>query len=523
MKKLYPLLIVMLFAAIISACKKSPNIITPNSPGTVLDKIKDSIYLYAKEDYLWNSSLPTYANFQPRTFSNANDLTALAGEMNALSQYAVNPATNLPYEYYANDPGDAKYSFIDDGTETAALNGSKGDYGFDLQYNTVSDLRIEYVYPTSPAGVAGIKRGYQIISINNNTNISYDAQGYGTGTGVNLAFVSNAIFNSSTVVLTLQRPDGTTFSTTLNIANYTVNPVLKDTILNQGNGHIVGYLVFNSFTTDAVADPVLDDAFSNFASNGVTDLVVDLRYNGGGYVSTAQHLDNLIVPPSKSTTLMYNTYFNSNLVNGKDPLLGNQWRTSSNGDFNYGQLDYSVAGNAVTYSKIGTLNVGRVFFIITGSTASASELTINNLRPEMDVQFVGETSYGKPVGFFDIAINKYIMYTPEFYVENSASQGDYYSGFTPGTAAYPGVKDVDDLTKDFGDPTEGLLADVLNYVNTGTYAINKPAVQNLRSAARTFALATGNRINALHTKKPKFTGMIMKHNLLGNKLKLKKN
>jgi C-terminal processing protease CtpA/Prc len=522
MKKLYPLIIISLFTIIISACRKSPNIITPNSPGTTLDKIKDSIYLYAKEDYLWNGSLPTYANFQPRTYTNASDLTALAGEMNALSQYAINPATSLPYEYYANDPGDAKYSFIDDGTETAALNGTKGDYGFDLQYNTVSDLRIEYVYPSSPAGLAGIKRGYRIISINNNTNISYDAQGYGTGTGVNLAYVSNAIFNSSTVTMTLERQDSTTFSATLNIANYTVNPVLKDTILNQGNGHVVGYLVFNSFTSDAVADPVLDAAFSDFASNGVTDLVVDLRYNGGGYVSTAEHLDNLIVPSSKSNTLMYNTYFNSNLVSGKDPLLSHQWRTGSNGDYNYGQLDYSVAGNAVNFSKIGTLNVGRVFFIITGNTASASELTINNLRPVMDVEFVGETSYGKPVGFFDIDINKYIMYTPEFYVENAAGQGGYYAGFTPGATGYPGIKDYDDLTRDFGDPTEGLLADVLSYVNTGTYAVNKPAVQSLKSAARTFALATGNRIN-MHIQKPKFTGMIIKHNSLINKLRIKKN
>ena len=108
----------------------------------------------------------------------------------------------------------------------------------------------------------------------------------------------------------------------------------------------------------------------------------------------------------------------------------------------------------------------------------------------MDVQFVGETSYGKPVGFFDIDINKYQMFTPEFSVQNSANQGGYYSGFTPGSAGYPGVNDYDDLTKNFGDPTEGLLAHILNYVNTGTYAVTQHTVQSLNPGAKTFSLQT---------------------------------
>ena len=74
-----------------------------------------------------------------------------------------------------DDPGTAKYSFIDDGTESAALNGTKGDFGFDVQYNAVNDLRIEYVYPGSPAGLAGIVRSDEITSINGSTSISYDA------------------------------------------------------------------------------------------------------------------------------------------------------------------------------------------------------------------------------------------------------------------------------------------------------------------------------------------------------------
>ena len=99
--------------------------------------------------------------------------------------------------------------------------------------------------------------------------------------------------------MNLQRPDGTAFSVNLTTANYTVNPVLKYTTFDEGGGHIIGYIVFNSFTSDANADPVLNTAFNYFTSQGVTDLAIDLRYNGGGYVSTAQYIDNLIVPSAK--------------------------------------------------------------------------------------------------------------------------------------------------------------------------------------------------------------------------------
>jgi C-terminal processing protease CtpA/Prc len=510
MKKIFYLTLV-LFAGLFASCSKKPHNNNNNNGlenGTTLQKIQDSIYLYADEDYLWFNQLPTYSAFGPRSFTNPSDITALSKELDALSQYAINPNTNAPYEYSANNPGTAKYSFIDDGSVSAALNGTKGDFGFDLQYNQVNDLRIEYVYPGSPAGLAGIKRSDEITSINGSTNISYDAPGYGSGTSTNLNFVSNAVYNSSTITMALTRTDGSTYNVSLNTGNYSVNPVLKDTILTETSGNKLGYIVFNSFVSDAVADPIINPIFANFAAQGISDLVVDLRYNGGGYVSTAEHIDNLIVPPGKSGTLMYNTYYNSNLVAGKDPLLHNQWRSGSP-DYNYSQLDFSVAGNAVNFAKSGSLNINRVFFIITGQTASASELTINNLRPEMDVQFVGEQSYGKPVGFFDIDINKYIMFTPEFSVQNSANQGGYYAGFTPGTGGYPGVNDYDDLTKNWGDPSEGLLSDILKYVNTGTYAVNTKVTQSLNANSRAFAFNPSiPKIAVLNPHK--FMGMVGK-------------
>ncbi|MES2111538.1 MAG: S41 family peptidase [Bacteroidota bacterium] len=522
MRKIFYLLII-LSAGFISSCKKDKKTTGggttdpthPSKNGTTIQLAQDSIWLYAKENYLWNDQLPTYADFKPRSFTNAAPLTALSNEMDALSQYAINPATSKPYEYYKYDPGRAKYSFIDDGTETGALNGVKGDFGFDYNYNAVDDIRFIYVYPGSPAALAGIRRGYQITSVNQRTSISYDGVSgghtYGDGSGSNLNFVYNAVFNSGNITLIIKRPDGTTFTASLSTNTYTVNPVLKDTVYDVGGGRKIGYFVFNSFTSDANADPKIDAVMNKFATANVTDVVVDLRYNGGGYVSTAEYIDNYLVPTAKNGSLMYTTTFNSILSSNKETLLGNQKRRDDSGNlYSLKDIDYSQNSqfNKPNFVKKGSLNLGHIFFIVTGSTASASELTINNLRPVVDVQLIGEQSYGKPVGFFDIEINKYTMFTPEFETKNSAGQGGYYDGMTPGTGGYNGINDFDDFTVEFGDPSEALLAHAINFVKTGTFGAPKKVIQSLSADnSKTFSLAASHD-KSIELNKHKFQGML---------------
>ena len=532
MKKIFYLVLVV-SAVVVSSCKKNskgggttPDPTKPSKTGTTLQLAQDSIWLYAKEAYLWNDQLPDYATFKPRSFTNAAPKTALDDEMDALSQYAINPTTNKPYEYYKYAPGRAKYSFIDDGTETGALNGTKGDFGFDYNYQAVDDIRIVYVYAGSPAGLAGLRRGYRIVSVNNSTNIDYDGVSdgytYGDGSGTNINFLFNSVFNSGNIKMTIKKPNGSTFDVNFAAANYNVNPVLKDTVYDLGGGKKLGYFVFNSFTSDDNADPKLDAVFTKFANAGVTEVAVDLRYNGGGYVSTAEYIDNYLVPTSKNNTLMYNTYFNSILSSNSETLLKNQVRKDVYGSlYNLSQIDYSLNSpyNTPKFTKKGNLNLSRVFFIITGGTASASELTINNLRPALDVELVGETSYGKPVGFFDIGINKYTMFTPEFSTKNSANQGDYFDGFTPDTPGLPGKNTFDDYTKDFGDPTEKLLAEIIKKITTNVYSVPTQVIQSVDPAKRTFSLAE-SRDKAMVLNKNKFTGMLF--NFKKVKLKTKK-
>ena len=512
MKKIF-YLIIILAAGTISSCKKDKKT-TPGNTGTgtttAIDLIRDSIYLYSNEDYLWNTQLPSYASFNPRSFNSGGDFVSLQNEMNALSQYAINPATGKPYEYSKFNPGVAKYSFIDDGTETGALNGNKSDYGFDYGYQLVAvntvKIYILYVYPGSSAASQGLTKGCEITAVNGNSNISYDGSGYGTGSGTHNNTVYNAIFNSTTLTMTVNKLNGTSATVTLANTAYTVNPVLKDTVLDGGTGHKIGYLAFNTFTSDANADPKLDTAFMKFSSNGVTDLIVDLRYNGGGFVSTAEHLDNLIVPPGNAG-LMYSTYYNSNLTGGHDPLLKKQVYNDGQGQYTLADvIAQLVSTNTVNFSKAGNLNAKRVFFMVGPNTASASELTINNLRPLMDVQLVGDTTYGKPVGFFGLNIGKYIMYNPQFSTQNSAGQGGYFAGMTPGVGGYNGYQTYDDYAYDFGDPNDPMLASIINYVKKGTYTVQNKVIQSL-SAQQTYGLRHSAALMKKRSSR-NFSGMV---------------
>src|SRR5215217_9213955 len=290
MKKVLHFALMFFISASVLSCKKDKG----NNDGSALDLMRDSVFLYAKEAYYWNDGLPNYANFNARSFTGSNELDALSKEVDALSQYKINPATGKPYEYDKTSPGNAKYSFIDNGETSTVLGGSQGDFGFAPFYNILdnADLRIKYVYLGSPAAAAGVKRGDRVLSINGNSNVTYDSNGPVT------QMVINAFYYSNNINLILER-NGSRFNATVATGRYTTNPVLNYKVFEGAGGRKTGYFVFNIFTAEENATPKLNEVFNYFSSNGVTDLVIDLRYNGGGRVSTAEYLCNLIVPASK--------------------------------------------------------------------------------------------------------------------------------------------------------------------------------------------------------------------------------
>lgn len=396
-----------------------------------------------------------------------------------------------------------RYSFLDrDGTLTNKLmNGvssstfaaTTSDFG--LEYAPVlasansSEVKLYVLYAdkNSPAGKAGIDRGCEITSVNGTTSF--------TNTNSSLSFVYNAILGStSTVTLGIRRADNTTFTTTLSPAGYDINPVLFDTVYTAANSKKVGYFglytfssVFNDKGQATYTKTALDKVFAKFASSGIKSLIVDLRYNGGGATTTAEYLDSAIAPSSAAGKTMYTYKYN-------DKLMTN---LSSTG------LTETVKFPAAT----GGLQLDNVFFITSSNTASASELTLNNLKPYVKVLLVGEKTYGKPVGFIDFNISaynpsgtvKYLadLYAINFATHNANGEGDYYTGIAVDKAAIDYVNVPWGATAD-----DDNLKKIMSYINTGAFP-------TARAAQLSTETANGLR-TAIPNAKPlsSFNGMV---------------
>ena len=464
------LLMVMVITMLFAACKKDPAVIKqpppvvpPTASGTREELTKDSIFLYAKETYFWNEVLPTSAVFNARKF------TDFEKELNAIKTYkGFSPSE--PTKLFD------KYSFIDDGSLATEIGGVSGDYGFSANFNNGdrNDLRIRYVNLGSPAASANIKRGQQIIKLNGSTQVNGNSQ-------ANLDYLNAAIFgNNASVSMTLKNLDGSTIDVAVTRGTYALNPVLFKTVFTVG-AKKVGYMVFNSFTSNA--KDKLDETFSEFTTAGISEIIVDLRYNGGGSVATADILTDLIAPVSANGSVMYTTYWTKTMQDGLATILKNQKFYADGRDgirrlYSYFDVDFKPtfeAGNVEKFQKRGSANISKAYFIVTGSTASASELVINNLKPVMDVKLIGRKTYGKPVGFFALSIDKLDLYIPQFQTKNSLNFGDYFDGMPVNR------EDYDDLGKDFGDPTERLLANALSHSQTGNFLASKPGGDRISS------------------------------------------
>jgi C-terminal processing protease CtpA/Prc len=282
------------------------------------------------------------------------------------------------------------------------------------------------VEPASAAGRAGIRRGWRITAINGNTNMS-------TG---NSNFILDNIYNAASASVSFLKPDGSSVTITLNRTHYKEMPVYLDTVYTISNKR-VGYLVFNSFLGNQ--NEILSDfsrVFNRFAAAGVSDLVVDLRYNGGGYVSIQEKLANYLVPSSANGNIMMKQVYNS----------GN-----------------SASNETTKFKKEGSINIPKIYFIVGKATASASELLINNLKPYMDVRLVGGTTYGKPVGFFPIPVGDWYIFPVSFRTTNKNGEGNYFGGIPVNSQV------ADGLDKDWGDINEASLASALKNISSGSF------------------------------------------------------
>jgi C-terminal processing protease CtpA/Prc len=519
---------------IMASCKKSSHedltttpVTTTGVPtaGSRKQLTLDSIFLYAKQIYFWNDALPEYSAFNPRQFSGKSaDLDNYDDELYKISQLKINSTTGAAYE--ASDDGYPKYSYINDKTQdnpdvTANINNrasvdTEGN-GFDIGIRPIFYLTsnsgtsgsfvllITAVYPGSSAAANNVQRGWQIQKINGNT-IS------GTNYSSENAAIISSLAGASVKIEGVNYVDKVPFSVTLTKTSYKSSPVYTSKVINRASKKI-GYLAFARFSTltnlSAPSDANLDPAFASFAAAGVTDLVIDLRYNGGGYINTAEYLANLIAPASLAGKTMYTEIYNPTMQSGGASILKNQplltaagkIQYKNNGErITYADLNYSATStdNIASFEKKGSLNsVTNVVFIVSASTASASELLINALKPYMNVQLVGRTTYGKPVGFFPITLeNRYEVYMPLFETQNANKEGGYYTGMVPGTTV------SDNSTYPFGDERESNLAAALNLIAPGSTSQSATSTVTERTRAASLNFTDMKPVNS------EFNGMI---------------
>jgi len=371
------------------------------------------------EVYLWYSDVPAVdaSHFDtPESYFNA----LLVRKPTASGK----PRDQFSFTY----PADAFDNLINAGVEAS--------YGIEwkiVPYTRI--IRVAYVEPGSPAALANVMRGATILSVNGNdvntmpVNPLVDAL-YPSDIGVQTTFRFSEVNPPAVrdVVLTS--------------ANVTKSPVPTTSVLDTASGK-TGYLVFNDHL--ATAEDPLVQAVERFKAADINSLVLDMRYNGGGYLYIADELAAMI---------------------GGDRVAGKIFEKLQYNDKRTAETNRSVIHFSTTTEDdqrtLPKLGLSRLYVLTDSGTCSASESVINGLSPFVDVVLVGNTTCGKPYGFLGKENCGTAYFPIEFQGTNAAGFGDYADGFAPTCRA------TDDLEHERGDTNEAMLAAALAHQATGT-------------------------------------------------------
>ncbi|MCR9082302.1 MAG: S41 family peptidase [Cyclobacteriaceae bacterium] len=296
---------------------------------------------------------------------------------------------------------------------------------------------ITYIKKNSPAASAGLRRGDIIRTINGQQM-----------TVENFRDVLEDISSTHTVNFLRFNEETAAFENQgdveLNAVQLAEDPNFLDTIYTINNQKI-GYVVYHFFAPgpgsgSTAYDQEMDAIFAKFKAESINHLIVDFRYNGGGFVSSAVNLASLIAPGVTQNDIFSKTKYNS-FLSGFDDFQNVQtpFRTKAQ---NLGNI---LSGN-------------RVYILTSSRTASASELIINGLRPYMDVFLIGDVTTGKNVGSIPFEDeenpqNTYGILPIVTQSANSQDESDYTNGFTPNISA----REVEERLRPFGDVNEQLL------------------------------------------------------------------
>lgn len=324
-------------------------------------------------------------------------------------------------------PIDNSFSYITSAAANEALYGDSQFVGYGMSTQTTSThLTVLQVFDASPALEAGLERGDRITQINGQSVAALVAAGTigGAFGAADIGVASNIVF---------EKASGDSRSARM-VKRVVTIPTVSLTRVVEDDGRKIGYVFFRNFVRPSEA--ALNDAFAALKTAGATELVLDLRYNGGGLVDIAVHLASLIGGVRTGGQVLLNYVHNDRV----GPTYNKTTRFTN---------------------PEQALNLSRLVVITTRSSASASELIINSLRPYLPVTVIGDTTYGKPVGQYGFTFCDKVLAAVSFSIKNANNEGDYFNGIAPTCAA------ADDSTHQLGDPAEASLAEALSYLRTG--------------------------------------------------------
>ncbi|HEY0190518.1 MAG TPA: S41 family peptidase [Kofleriaceae bacterium] len=385
---------------------------------------------WTDELYLWYSEVP---RTDPKMFSTAEDYFDV---LKTPAKTASGAAKDKFHFTYATQEWEALSS-----------TGTEAGYGLEwalLKTSPPRELVVAFVTPSSPASDASLARGTKIISIDgvdvaNGTDVDTLNEGITpSANGKTHTFVVQDLGAAATRTVMMTSKD------------VTMQPVQSGGLLPLGApDDKIGYILFNSHI--ATAEQELFDAIADLSQKGATDLVLDLRYNGGGILDLAAELGFMIAGSAQSSGKIFERETFNDKHPTTDPVTGSLITPTP-------FYDHSSANIALP-----SLNLQRIFVLTGSETCSASEAVMNGLAGiDVEVIQIGDTTCGKPYGFYPFDNCGTTYFSIQFQGNNDKSFGDYPDGFVPGGALKGCVVD-DDFSKALGDPLEGRLAAALYY------------------------------------------------------------
>ena len=407
----------------------------PDKQGSLNDE-KTWLKGWETDFYLWYRELP---NPNPATFTTVLDY------FNALKTPATTPS-NKPKDQF-------HFTYVTTDWEKLSQSGVEAGYGATWALVSRSPPRkavVAYTEPNTPATVAGLARGDEVIQVDSALVASGDKN------VLNAGLFPTALNEPHTFILK-KRGTANQVTVTLTSAAVASTPVQHAGFLGSTK---VGYLLFNAHI--GTAEQELVDAVN--ALQGATDLVLDLRYNGGGYLVLASELAYMIAGPSRTAgktfeKTIFNDKYTTNDPITRDPLQPTPFASTT------------VGLSATSGQALPHLDLSRVFVLTGSGTCSASESVINGLLGvDVQVNLIGHNTCGKPYGFYPQDNCGTTYFSIQFEGQNQKNFGEYSDGFVPGgggQAGPPGCQVADDFTHELGDTAEARLAAALQLIAPG--------------------------------------------------------